>query len=203
MGYANKSIKSYLDCLAGPRPVPGGGSASALAGALGCGLLSMVAHFTLSNKGFNGYKERAQKSLKKSENLRAKFTLLIDKDAQAYESLALAFKKYARDSADFQKAVKKAIVPAQKVCDYCYEAAIAALELSYAGKKSILSDIVSAIHDLDAAFETGLTNINSNTRFIKDKSFARSKIQAYSALQKDMKQIKSKILSVIMERMDA
>ncbi|MFA5068573.1 MAG: cyclodeaminase/cyclohydrolase family protein [Candidatus Omnitrophota bacterium] len=202
MGYADKNIKVYLDCLAGPMPVPGGGSASALVGALGCGLLSMVAHFTLLSKGFNGYKERAQRALKKSENLRSRFTLIIDDDAKAYKALASVFKKHSRDSADLQKALKKAIIPPQRVCDYCYEAAIVALELSYTGKRSLLPDIVSAIHNLNAAFETGLININANLHFIKNRPFVRSKTKACSALQINMKQIKAKVLSVVLERMD-
>jgi len=94
MKFIDKSIRLYADKLAAKTPTPGGGSTAALLGVLGCALLSMVANFTLAGKGFNGYKERSQKALKKSENIREKMTDLIDKDIAAYENLSRAFKKY-------------------------------------------------------------------------------------------------------------
>ena len=203
MKYADKSIRCYLDCLAEKNSVPGGGSSSALMGSLGCGLLSMVANFTLSDKGFNGYKERAKKALKESEHLRKRFTLLIDEDAEAYKRLSIAFKKHKQNISNLQAALKAAIIPPSRVCDYSYKAATVALELSYVGKKAILPDVIAAIHGLDAAFEAGFVNIDINLRHIKDKAYIRNKKQAYTFLQKDMKHIKSKILSVVRERMNA
>jgi methenyltetrahydrofolate cyclohydrolase len=203
MSYLDKSLKSYLDSLAGKAAVPGGGSASALVGSLGCGLLSMVANFTLSDKGFNGYKERSKKALKMSEYLRKKFMLIIDEDAKVYKRLSIAFKKNAKNSSVFQRALKAAIVSPSRVCDYSYKAAMAALELSYVGKKAILSDVVSAIHNLDAAFESGLVNIYVNIRYVKNKTYASNKADKYKSLQRDMKQIKNKVLSITQERMNA
>jgi methenyltetrahydrofolate cyclohydrolase len=202
MDYADKSLKYYLACLAEKTTVPGGGSACALVGSLGCGLLSMVANFTLSDKGFNGYKERSKKVLKVSEYLRKKFMLIIDEDAKAYKRLSIAFKKNAKNSPAFQKALKSAIVSPSRVCDYSYKAAIAALELSYIGKKAILSDVISAIHNLDAAFESGLVNIYVNIRYVKNKTYASNKADKYKSLQRDMKQIKNKVLSITQERMN-
>ena len=203
MSYLDKSLKSYLACLAGKAAVPGGGSASAIVGSLGCGLLSMVANFTLSDKGFNGYKERSKKALKMSEYLRKKFMLIVDEDAKAYKRLSIAFKKNAKNSLVFQRALKAAIVSPSRVCDYSYKAAMAALELSYVGKKAILSDVISAIHNLDAAFESGLVNIYVNIRYVKNKTYALNKADKYKSLQRDMKQIKNKVLSITQERMNA
>jgi formiminotetrahydrofolate cyclodeaminase len=203
MRYADKSLKCYSDCLSEKTPTPGGGSCSAVIGSLGCGLLSMVANFTISDKGFNGYKERSKKALKKSEYLRKKFILLIDEDAKAYKRLSVAFKTNTKYSPGFQKAVKAAIVPPSKVCDYSYKAAIAALELSYVGKKTILSDIIAAIHSLDAAFESGFVNIEINVRHVRNKVYALNKMRKYKSLQRDIKQIKNKVISITQERMNS
>jgi methenyltetrahydrofolate cyclohydrolase len=200
--FADKSLICYLDCLAEKAPVPGGGSVSALVASLGCGLLSMVANFTLSDKGINGYKDRAKKALKNSERLRKRLINIIDEDARAYKRLSKAFKKYSKETDIFQKALKAAIVPPSKVCDYSHKAALAALELSYVGKKTILSDVAAAMHNLDAAFETGLINIKVNLRYVKNKSYAVNKVQLYTSLQKDIKQIKIKTLSIVRERMN-
>ena len=76
MKYVDKSLRHYLSKLSAKVPAPGGGSASALLGALGCGLLCMVANYTLAKKAFNGYKERAKRVLKESEKVREKLTEL-------------------------------------------------------------------------------------------------------------------------------
>jgi methenyltetrahydrofolate cyclohydrolase len=203
MIYADKSLKFYSNCLSERTPVPGGGSCSALIGSLGCGLLSMVANFTLSDKGFNGYKERSKKALKKSEYLRKKFIILIDEDAKVYKRLSVAFKTSTKHSPGFQKALKAAIVPPSKVCDYSHKAAMVALELSYVGKKTILSDIISAVHSLDAAFESGLVNIEINVRYVRNKEYALNKVRKYKSLQRDIKHLKNKVISIAQERMRA
>ncbi|HBG63060.1 MAG TPA: hypothetical protein DDX16_02260 [Candidatus Omnitrophica bacterium] len=45
--YSNQSLKHYLDNLAAKKPAPGGGSAAALVGAIGCALLSMACNGTI------------------------------------------------------------------------------------------------------------------------------------------------------------
>jgi formiminotetrahydrofolate cyclodeaminase len=202
MEYINKSIKNYLIKLAAKKPVPGGGSTAALIGALGCGLVSMVANFTLSDKGFNGYKPRAKKVLKKSEHLREKLTRLVDMDIKAYEKLSAAMRKYNPDSIKLQSAVKGAIITPCRICDCAHRAAAIALEASYIGKKNILSDIIAAIHALDTAFEIGFINIMVNLKYLKDKKYAAEKNQKYLSLQIDMKNLKTQILSKAVERMN-
>ena len=201
MDYINRSIKSYLIQLAAKKPVPGGGSTAALIGALGCGLISMVANFTLSDKGFNGYKARAKKVLKKSESLREKLTLLVDKDMKAYSRLSVAFKKYSLNAMKLQYAVKGAIIIPCKICDYVHSGAEIVLEASYIGKKSILSDLIAAIYALDAAFEASFINIRVNLKHVKDRKYAAEKNQKYLSLQIGMKNLKTQILSKAAERM--
>jgi methenyltetrahydrofolate cyclohydrolase len=203
MDYADRSINVYLKNLGSRKPTPGGGSSAALIGAIGCGLLSMVANFTLSAKGANGYKNRAKKALKKSEYLRQRFTLLIDKDIQAYEKLSEAFRRYDANDTRLQSRLKKAIMPPSMICDYAYRAAKLALEISYIGKKNILSDIIVAIYALDAAFEAGFINIKVNLEYIKNKGYAVEKTRGYTSIQRDMKTLKTQTLSKANERMIA
>ena len=49
---AEHTIQEYLDVLSSKAPVPGGGGASALAGALGGALGMMVANLTIGNKKY-------------------------------------------------------------------------------------------------------------------------------------------------------
>lgn len=201
MKFVDKSIKFYADKLASKIPTPGGGSTAALLGVLGCGLLSMVANFTLAGKGFNGYKERSKKALKKSEGIRKKLMELIDKDVKAYESLSRALKRCKDNTVSLQPALKRAITPPSKVCDNVYRATMVALELAYVGNKAILSDVIVAIYALDAAFESALENININLVRVRDKKYVIKKTETYRMLQREIKKLKTNVLSKTRERM--
>lgn len=201
MRYTEKSVKSFTDKLASKTPVPGGGSAAALVGALGCGLLSMVANFTLARKGFNGYKERAKKALRESEKIRHKLIDLVDKDIEAYEKLSKALKKAKSQHLNLDPVFKKAALPPVEICRYVHKAATISLELSYVGNKSIISDVYVAIYALDAAFESALVNAKLNLRYIKDKKYMLEKTHICGNLHKDIKRLKNEVISKTKDKM--
>jgi formiminotetrahydrofolate cyclodeaminase len=201
MKYIDNTVKQFSDKLAAKEPVPGGGSTAALLGVLGCGLLSMVANFTLAKKSFNGYKERAKKAAKQTEALRKKMLELIDKDIKAYEKLSKSLKKNKDNMASLGPAFKKAVTPPLKVCQYAHKAAGMALELSYVGNKSIISDVTAAIYVLDAAFEAALVNININLKYVREKKYVLEKTNNITFLHKDIKRLKTTVISKTRERM--
>ena len=200
MKYVDKSVKYYADKLAARTPVPGGGSVAALLGVFGCGLLSMVANFTITKKAYNGYKDRAKKALKESEKLRAKLTDLVDRDIQAYEKLSMAFKRHKGNINKVQPPLKKAVTPPLMLCAYVHKAALVSLELAYVGGKPIISDVSVAICVLDGAFESALINIKANSRLIRDKKYVADKAHKYNQLHRDMKKIKADVLSQVRHR---
>lgn len=201
MKYVNKSLKFYIDKLAAKTPVPGGGSVAALMGALGCGLLGMVANFTIARGGYNGYKERAKKVLKESKKLKAQLIDLIDKDIEAYEKLSRAFKRYKGNISRIQSSLKKATATPLRVCSYAHKAALLSLELAYVGNKPLIPDVCVAIHVLDAAFESALINIQINSRLIRDKKYIADKTNQSNSLEGDLKRVKTEVLSRAKQRM--
>lgn len=52
MGFVNESCEDFVTVLAGKNPVPGGGGASALVGAVGTALGGMVASLTVGKKKY-------------------------------------------------------------------------------------------------------------------------------------------------------
>ncbi len=85
------NIETFLDRLASSDPAPGGGSAAALAGALGCALGSMVGRILLSRSGMrSAEKRKLQQGLRELERVRGRLADLIRRDATAYEQLVRA-----------------------------------------------------------------------------------------------------------------
>ena len=84
----DRTLRAFGDDLASVAPVPGGGSASAYAGAMGAALAAMVARIA-SKKS-----EDAQLAdhIAEMDNLRADFIRLVDDDAAAYARVAEAMK---------------------------------------------------------------------------------------------------------------
>ena len=84
----DSTLRAFSDDLASDRPVPGGGSASAYAGALGAALAAMVARIA-AKKSKNG---SLDEYIGEMDNLRGDFLRLVDDDSAAYGRVAEAMK---------------------------------------------------------------------------------------------------------------
>src|SRR5260370_29787034 len=86
------TLDGGLEELASSAPVPGGGSAAALAGAVAGALVAMVARLTVGRKAFAATEARAREILAEAEALRAQLRRLVDEDAAAYAKVSEAYK---------------------------------------------------------------------------------------------------------------
>src|SRR5258706_4633001 len=86
------TLDGWLDELAGGAPVPGGGSAAALAGALAGALVAMVARLTVGRKAYASVQGRATEILLEAEALRSQLRRLVDDDAAAYGKVGAAYR---------------------------------------------------------------------------------------------------------------
>jgi formiminotetrahydrofolate cyclodeaminase len=82
---ADWTIKRFLDRLASSNPIPGGGSAAALAGCLGVGLGVMVAEILLARRGLpTAQRREIERSQRALDELLRRLIRLIRQDAEAY-----------------------------------------------------------------------------------------------------------------------
>jgi len=86
------TLDGWLEELAGSNPVPGGGSAAALAGSLAGALVAMVARLTIGRKAYAAVDERARAILGEADVLRGELRRLVDDDAAAYTRVSAAYK---------------------------------------------------------------------------------------------------------------
>jgi glutamate formiminotransferase/formiminotetrahydrofolate cyclodeaminase len=105
------TLDGWLDELAGGTPVPGGGSAAALAGALAGALVAMVARLTVGRKAYASVQGRAGEILAEAEALRAQLRRLVDDDAAAYAKVGAAY-RLPKDDPRRTRAADEALVGA-------------------------------------------------------------------------------------------
>ena len=83
-----RALRDFGDDLASVRPVPGGGSAAAYAGAMGAALAGMVGRIGAKKDE----SEELRTFIEEADNLRADFIRLVDDDSGAYGRVAAAMK---------------------------------------------------------------------------------------------------------------
>lgn len=152
-------VSTYCQQLSLKVPAPGGGSAAALTGALGAGLVSMVVYYSLGKKGPQ-VDEKLKETLKHSERLRKRLLVLVDLDAQAYLGVVKARK--GSDAAK-KKAGERARAVPLEIAQHCYEALELTPFLVLEGNKYLLSDVEVAVELLEAAFKSAMINVRINS----------------------------------------
>ena len=84
--HSEKSCLDFSKMLASKNPVPGGGGASALAGALGAALCAMVANYTIGKPKYSSVEAEVTTIRNQAEEIRMKLLKLMDADAEAFIS---------------------------------------------------------------------------------------------------------------------
>lgn len=105
MKLVDMQVTGYLDILASDAPAPGGGSAAALCGAQGIGLVAMVAGQTAMKKAYEADWPLCHEIADEGKKLFEALTAQVDKDTDAYNIIAAAF-KMPKDT-DEEKAVRR------------------------------------------------------------------------------------------------
>ena len=86
--FTDYSCKDFITVLSGKSPVPGGGGAAALAGAIGIALGNMVGSLTVGKKTYAAVEEDIIQCKKKADDITARLLDLVEKDAEAFEPLS-------------------------------------------------------------------------------------------------------------------
>ena len=197
-------LQTFLDELASSSPAPGGGSAAALAGALGAALSSMVCNLTIGKEGYEGVQIEIKTALKETESLRKQLTDLIDKDTEAFNEVMTAVRmpketdeqKEKRRQA-LQKAYKNATgVPLQtaQICNCVLDVTRTVAEK---GNKNSITDSAAAAYLAQAGVETALLNVRINLGSLKDMEFVKKTSSEVAYLQKKATQTTAMILNIV------
>jgi formiminotetrahydrofolate cyclodeaminase len=178
--YLNKSLKIYLDDLAAKKPAPGGGSAAALAGALGCALLSMACNYTIGRPKSKNVEKQIKGILRRTEVMRRRFLALVDLDVQAYYKV---FKRRKGNPRIYQRNLVAATKVPLEICRLAQEGYCLCPVLLKTANKYLLSDVRAGQALLKSCFQSARFNVIINIPLIKDKKFIRRFRKAISSLK--------------------
>lgn len=90
--YADFTLARFTEALASPEPVPGGGSAAAVAGSIAAALTVMVASLSVDRPKYAAFGDTHRRALRVGEETRARLLELADEDARAFSVFAAAMK---------------------------------------------------------------------------------------------------------------
>ena len=176
MDFAQASCTEFVTVLASNAPVPGGGGASALVGAIGTALGNMVGSLTVGKKKYAEFEELAQSAQAKALDLKARFVDVMDRDTEAFNVVSAAFgmpKATDEEKAARSAAIQKGLEGCTKTPFEMMELACETLELtqSLLGKTndSAASDLGVSALSLRSAIQGAWLNVLINVGSLKNK----------------------------------
>ena len=181
MGFSTKPCDEFVAVLGTKAPVPGGGGASALVGALGTALGNMVGSLTVGKKKYADVEMEIRELQVKCDGLQKELLHLIERDAEVFEPLSKAYglpKETKEEKAEkariMEAALKEACSVPMEIMEKCCES-IDVIEV-FAKKGSVIaiSDAGVGAAFLKAALEGASLNVFINTKSMADRTYAEN-----------------------------
>lgn len=173
------TLEQFLDALASKAPTPGGGSAAAVIGAMGAGLISMVCNVTLGKKGMEEVTGEMRGVCEQSEALRARLTAMIADDIAAFDGLMSAYrlpKGTDSEKAARSAAIQKGLIGATNTPLDCARACAEVIKISRRaaehGYSGVISDAGVGVLAAQTALRSAGLNVQINAPMLEDRAFA-------------------------------
>lgn len=203
----DKQVSGFLDDLASNSPAPGGGSVAALAGALGAALATMVCNLTIGKKKYADVETEMKSIVQKSEELRAKFTSLIDLDTEAFNKVMEAYglpketeSQRALRTAAIQESTKEATMVPLRVMRHVIDALALTKLVAEKGNSNSVSDAGVSALMLHAACEGAALNVQINLSAITDTEFVGWNSEEVITLQRTSKKRSDEITEFVRKK---
>ena len=202
------TIQEFLDVLSSKEPVPGGGGASALAGALGNALGQMVANLTIGKKKYALVEDEIKELAERMKGIQGQFTALADQDAKVFAPLA---KCYSLPSGTEEEKAYKAEVMEARLLDASLvpmeimEKAAEMLEimdiLADKGSRMAVSDVGVGVQFIRTALLGAVMNVYINTKSMKNREKAEEMNEKAERLIKEGTEAADRIYQKVLEQL--
>ena len=198
--FRDLTVGAFVDELASAAPVPGGGSASAVAASLGAALVAMVASLSEGRPKYAAHADLHRHSQAVGQRLAARFLSLADEDADAYADFAAAM-KLAKDT-DEERASRRIALSAaaRRAAEVPMLTVEACLELVATAESLVGRSNMNASSDLDVATLLGeaaargaAANVLINLPSVDDDSYSGEATARVMALLTSVEEIVSTV----------
>ena len=206
--YLEKPLQDYIHDAMSNMPAPGGGSVSALAGALGATMSLMAANFTAGKKKFADVDQEVRGIIANLDGVKDRLLALMEQDIAAYQELSAAFKmprETAKEKKDREKEIEATLKSAMDVPRSVMAETLQILEsaerLAEIANPNLISDVgVSAILAA-AATEASKLNVLINAYSIKDRELVDLVLRESDDALRKAEHLRHKILGKVHKTM--
>jgi len=178
MSYGEMALADVLDAFATTDPVPGGGSAAALAGAIGTSLLLMVAAMPKTKTGAPEETADLAEAATRLHPLRDQLLELVDRDSDAYKQVMEAYRLPKASDAErasrqdaIDRAMRSATATPLDTMRACQQALRGAVTVAANGNRRTTSDVGVGVELLVAALRGARMNVDINLAALDDQEY--------------------------------
>jgi formiminotetrahydrofolate cyclodeaminase len=201
-------FRKILSVSASDSPTPGGGSVSAMVGALGVSMAAMVGNLTVGKPKYVEVEAEAMELTGRAYYIMARLEQLMAADIKAFGMFMDTCRmpknndeeKAKREEAA-QKALKAATNVPLKIAKVLLEALSITEKLARIGNKMAVSDAGAAAYVCEAALHAVLLNVDINVPSISDPDFVSGVMEEKKKIADEAKRIKELAVAVVKERM--
>ena len=175
MSLLDLSLKDFSELLASRAATPGGGGASALVGALGVALGSMVGALTVGKPKYAAVEAEVKALMERAEELRRRLLDCVDADAAAFQIVMDAYAVPKDDpgrAAVLENALQKAACVPMEILALSCEAIELHQEMGKLGSVLALSDVATGVVFCWSAMYGAAVNVKVNTESMQDRAYA-------------------------------
>ena len=179
MAFSTVPCNEFVEVLASKAPVPGGGGASALVGAIGTALGNMVGSLTVGKKKYADVEAEMYELKAKADALQKDLLRLIERDAEVFEPLSKAYgmpreteEEKAEKARVMEIVLKDACSVPMEIMEKCCEAIDIIEVFAEKGSTLAISDAGVGAAFCKAALEGASLNVFINTKSMKNREYA-------------------------------
>ncbi len=205
--FSELPIREFLSVLASSAPTPGGGTAAAVAGAMGAGLAEMVTALTLAREKYASSHEAMRPIARAAAAAREEFLALAREDAEAYDEVVAA-RRLPRDTEEQKASRSERIAAANRRAAEvpmrtarAGERLLAAMPaLAEKGNPNAASDAGAATLLLEACVQAALLNVAINLPGVSDTGFVEEMRREVEELRAAAQKLRSEVLESIQRK---
>ena len=181
------TIKGFLAETAGSAPVPGGGSISALNGAIATALTEMVANLTIGKKKYADVEGQMRTIATEAAIIRERLIRDIDRDTER--------------SRVIQDATKQATMVPMEVAEEIASVMETIIYVAHKGNRNAVTDACVAMMTARTCVLGALLNVRINLTSIKDEAFVKRMSEKADFLESEAIRIEKKLLDWTQEQL--